>query len=333
MSDIAKLAGVSIGTVSRALANNPLVNKETSQRIQRIANAQNYKVNKQAGNLRNQRVKEVSILIPSPDASILLQDPFFLELFGGIALEMNMTKHDINLSGYNPVDLLGVQKSVIANRTDGAIVIGQSDLHETFNDLSDEFSNFVVWGGKLKGQKYCSVGSDNIKGGQLAARHLIEQGCRKIAFLGVKGWSECQLRLDGFLAAHEELGVTPCAELILDKSPDAKMSGELAVKQLITSGHEFDGIFATSDMLAISAITGLAKHGIKVPQQVAVVGYDDINFAKQVWPSLTTIRQDTLAGGKTLVHHILAIIEGKKPDSTMLPTELIVRKSSCYRER
>jgi len=174
-----------------------------------------------------------------------------------------------------------------------------------------------------------TIGCDNVEGGREAARHLIGQGRRRIAFLGEASgrYPEFLDRYRGFCLAHEEAGLVPDPALQAD-AITTEQAGHDAMAALIAQGHRFDAVFAASDLIAIGAMHALAERGLSVPGDVAVVGFDDITAAGLASPPLTTVVQDARLAGATLVDTLLAQLRGEAPPCTTLPARLVVRKSS-----
>jgi len=212
-------------------------------------------------------------------------------------------------------------------RADGVIVIGQSLHHEALNALAESDFPMVVWGSRMKDQRYISVGSDNEAGGQAATAHLIAQGCRKLVFLGDPAAPEVGARLEGYARALREAGIErkPQLEVAVKFGSDTAYH---ATGSLLDADVEFDGIMACSDVFAMNAMRALIERGRKVPADVAIVGFDDIPFAAFTSPPLTTIRQNCHAGARLLVEKLMRAIRLERNESAVIPTELVVRPSS-----
>jgi len=174
---------------------------------------------------------------------------------------------------------------------------------------------------------YPVVGGDNALGGYLATRHLIQQGCRNIAFFGDASHPEAGLRHQGYLRALQEAGCARDSRL-----EQSFLFGNKRIRETIDNWLNqrltFDSIFAASDVTAISLMGALSERGISVPRQVRLVGYDDIALAAHIHPSLTTVRQPSDQAGRTLVDLVFESIQGKPRRAVTLPTELITRESS-----
>jgi DNA-binding LacI/PurR family transcriptional regulator len=183
-----------------------------------------------------------------------------------------------------------------------------------------------VWGAHLPDQRYCSVGTDNVGGARMAVEHLIRQGRRRIAFLGDPQTPESGLRHQGYLSALADAGLEASPELTAQAHFTVD-TAYTAARALIDSGVEFDGVFATSDLIAITAIHAFSAAGRRTPEDVSVVGFDDISLARHSAPPLTTVRQDLDLGARRLVDHLFRRIGGEDTPSVTLPPELIVRRS------
>ncbi|MBB6253772.1 LacI family DNA-binding transcriptional regulator [Nitrospirillum iridis] len=328
MDDIARMAGVSKSTVSRALSGSPLVNEETRVRIQALVESHSYRVDTRAQGLRKGQTRTIAVVIPLlHEHDQPISDPFFLELLGHIADAVADHGYDLLLSKIGPGRASGMTDLVDTGRVDGLIAIGQSTAHLGLEQLAARNLPLVVWGAQLADQHYVTVGSDNRAGAERAVSHLIAQGRRRIVFLGQRSVPEMRLRHDGYVAALEAAGITPDPALDVP-TRFASAAALTAMRSLLCGGASFDAVFACSDVIAISAIRALQDQGLTVPEDVAVVGYDDIQMAAFYNPALTTVRQDTATGGRLLVDLLFAQIAGRSARSVMLPTELVVRASS-----
>ncbi|MEM8726969.1 MAG: substrate-binding domain-containing protein, partial [Pseudomonadota bacterium] len=207
----------------------------------------------------------------------------------------------------------------------GMIFIGQSSLHSAFNSLAGGDDRFVVWGANFSDAAYCTVGSDNFAGGRRATSHLLRLGRKRILFLGDTEAPEAEQRFRGYRDALEEAGLGVAEELVLPAHFDVQ-SGEATTRSAIERGIEFDAIFAASDLIAIGAIRALDLSGRKVPEDVSVVGYDNIPAARLVTPRLTTIDQDTNLAGRMLVSKLIDTASGQA-SSERLESSLLIRDS------
>lgn len=328
ITDLARLAGVSPGTVSRALADSQLISKSTRERIQAIAREHDFRPNVMARNLRIKRAGAIGVLIPlGHEAAQHISDPFFMSLIGCLADALTERGHDLLLSRVIPTNPDWLINIVDSGRVDGVILIGQSDQSAVIDRVAERYLPLVAWGANLAGQKHCSVGTDNRKGGELAARHLIERGSRRFAFLGDPVAPEISERLAGVRQALAAAGLGDALEIL-----PAHLTAETAhpaISQWLSQARTLpDGIIAASDVIALSTLRALAERGSLVPGSVRVIGYDDLPLANQTTPPLTTVRQDLVAGAAHLVDLLFRRIGGEKTASVVLEPQLIVRGSS-----
>jgi len=329
MADIARLAGVSTSTVSRALAGSKLVNEETRIRIMELARSLKYTINIGAQNLRLKQNRTIGVVIPYDSATRQhLSDPFFLSMLGSLADALTEQGFDMLVSRVDAEELDAAAAPFDTGRVIGIVLIGQWRHHDQLNQLAARHVPIVVWGAQLPQQLYCTVGSDNVSGGELAVSHLLAQGRLRIAFFGDINLPEVGQRYAGYCQALEKAGIAvdPALQVSVAFLPD---SGRQAVQELLRRDVRFDAIFAGSDLLAMTAINTLRQQGLEVPRQVAVVGYDDIELSTYFHPPLSTIRQPIRAAGRALVASLLELIEGRPAPSLQLPTQLMARDSSA----
>ncbi len=328
MSELARLAGVSSSTVSRALAGHPMIPEATRKAIQAIAIEHGYVINRAARNLRQSQTQTIAVATPlGHEREQLISDPFFLHLFGHLADEISRQGYDILLVREPSPDSTWLDRLIRSQRADGFIIIGQSDQHAILNQAAETFLPLVVFGSEIPGQRYCSVGSDNFVGGELATRHLLSCGRRRIMFLGPAELPQIDLRLAGYRAALHAQGYESDDALVLP----AHFTGDSAYEQVrdaLEQGTGFDAIFAASDGIALSAIRALEAAGRRCPEDVAVVGFDDSDVASHARPALSSIRQDLGGIAKDLVARLFKRLEGEETPSATLPVQLIVRDSA-----
>jgi DNA-binding LacI/PurR family transcriptional regulator len=328
MADIAKVAGVAVSTVSRALAGSSLVEKSQRVEIMRIAQELGYVINSTARNLRLQRTQILNVVIPlGHEASQPLTDPFFVEILGHLADEITQRGYGMFLQKVLPPMGDWLLRLIGSNRADGIIVVGQSTEHKALEAVAARYLPLVVWGGHLKKQSYCTVGTDNVAGALAATEHLLKTGRRKIVFFGDPSIPEIRLRYEGYrqALAHATKEVTGPRAVPAHLTADTAYE---AMRAFVNSGADFDAIVAASDVIAMSAIRALTASGRSVPDQVAVVGYDDLAIAAHFNPPLTSVRQDLRHGAHVLVDLLLRRMNGERTPSATMPAELVVRESS-----
>jgi DNA-binding LacI/PurR family transcriptional regulator len=327
ITDLARLAGVSPGTVSRALAGKSLVNAKTREKIEGLAREHGFRPNQMASGLRRQKTGVIGVVIPlGHDTRQQISDTFFMTLLGFLADELTRKGYDLMLRRVVPgTDPDWLDRFIGSGMIDGAIVIGQSDQYDRIEDVADGYGPLVVWGNHTEGQRHCVVGTDNRLGGRMAAERLIAAGARRIAFLGDTTAIEFAARFGGAQDVAQRMRAEIIA-LPTHLSPDR--AGEEIAAHLAAHGNKIDGIFAATDTLAALALTTLRARGVAVPDAIKLVGFDDLPIARQTVPPLTTIRQDIAAGARGLVDLLLRRLAGETTESLILPPELIVRETA-----
>lgn len=329
MADLARLAGVAPSTVSRALAGSELVSAATRERVQTLARQFNYTVNRTATNLRSGISRTIGVVVPYEQASRQsFADPFLHGMIGSLADALTVRGYEMLLARIDAEQLDSAAGLVDGGRTAGVILIGQWRQHDQLNAMADGGLPLVVWGAQLPGQRYCTVGGDNLKGGRLVAEHLLAEGHRRIGFLGDTDLPEVAERYRGFVDTLKAHGVAQ-PERRHASVPFLADAGRHAMDALLDAEPTLDAVFASSDLLAMAAIGALRERGLRVPEDVAVVGYDDVELAAHFSPPLTTVRQSLHGGGVALVEALLQTLEqGQAAPSVQLETDLIVRQSS-----
>ncbi len=330
--DIAHLAGVSQPTVSRALRGSPMVNPETRERILRIARELNYKVDKNASSLRLRNAGTLALLFfedPTNDDSLI--NPFFHAMLGSITRACALRGYDLLVS-FQQLSTDWQADYEDSNKADGIILLGYGDYHESrerLQRLVEQGTHFVRWGAALPDQPGVSIGSDNFQGGFDITAHLLDQGCQRIAFIGHASshYPEFEERYRGHVAAMAARGISAAPGLQHD-AITTEQDGYDACQALLARGAQVDGVFAASDLIAIGAMRALREHGLRVPQDVALAGFDDIPLAASVSPTLTTVQQDTKQAGQLLVEKLLALINGEAVEGQTIAVKQVLRESS-----
>jgi DNA-binding LacI/PurR family transcriptional regulator len=328
MADIARLAGVSVATVSRALNGSPLVGRETRERIAELARSLNYSINLSAQNLRLKKNQTVAVVVPFDARSRQhISDPFFLAMVGSLADALTDRGYDMLLSRVDAEALDSAATLVDSGKAIGLIIIGQWGHHDQLNDMAARRVPVVVWGAQMPQQLYCSVGGDNHAGGLLATRHLLALGRRRMVFLGDARLPEVQLRLAGHRQALQEAGIAfdPALELPV---PFEVMAARKAMDQLCAEDSRFDAVVACSDLLALQAVQAVHATGRRVPADVAVVGYDDMAVATWSDPPLSSVHQPVSLAGAEMVLALQHLLQGQRAVPRTLPVHLVLRASA-----
>ncbi|MBT8079711.1 MAG: substrate-binding domain-containing protein [Gammaproteobacteria bacterium] len=327
LQDLADLAGVSRATASRALNDNPIISARTRKKLQALARKHGYSINRQARDFRLRRTSVISVVFMlDVESQQHMSDPFFLDMLGGIADALADHDYDLLLAHAPIANILDVKESRVMRQSDGVIFIGQEQQLEQLNQLAEDGQLMVVWGYPVPDKKYVVVGGDNVGGGYKATKHLLEIGRRKIGFFGATNNPENAARHEGYLKALSEYNVDPDPTLKVDV-PFEMLRAREAIIDMLDSQVELDAVVCISDVMALATMSTLQELGLRVPQDISVVGYDDITLAAYSSPQLTTVRQNIRHAGRILVESVLGLINGENVPDTMLSSELIIRNS------
>ncbi|MDO7836411.1 substrate-binding domain-containing protein [Sphingobium sp. HBC34] len=326
ITDLAKIAGVSVSTVSRALTSKGALNKDTRRRIQELAARHGFRINVAAQNLRLGRTGAVAVLLPlGHERGQHLSDPFFMAMLGFLADELAERGYDLLLSRVLPDGEDWLDSFIRAGRTDGVIIIGQSNQSAVLDRTASHYQPLVIWGAYGARNQYLTVGTDNMAGGALAATHLLARGRRSLAFFGNVSVPEFAARYQGFLSALPADARDRVELVHAHVTPEASYR---AATDYFAAGHRPDGIFAASDVTAMGVIAAAAEQDMRVPEQLSVIGFDDVPLAQMSNPPLTTVRQDIRRGAALLVELLCRRLAGETAQSVQFAPELVIRESS-----
>jgi len=325
MSDIARLAGVSESTVSRALSGSTLIAESTRQRILEIARATRFVANEQARSLALGRLKIIEVIFAIERGTLQqVSDPFFVDMLAKLIDEFSRHEYDVLVSHSTPWDPDRPDCAYVRGRAAGLIIIGQGRHRNQIRDLARSYRQVVTWGAVDDNEDHCIVGSDNVGGGRLATCHLLGLNRRSIVFLGDRELPEIRQRYEGYREALVNAGIALDERLVVNAPFDIHKA-RVAARSLPELPVRFDAVFAASDMIALGAIAALKEAGLRVPEDIAVVGFDDIPAAAHIYPGLTTVRQDISRAARALVERLLALLDDRPAPSTRIETSLIVR--------
>ena len=319
--DVAKKAGVSIATVSRVINRNGGYSRETEERVRKTIEECGFTPNVNAIGLRTNRSNSLGVIVPD------ITNEFFARIIR--ELDSFLLKHRYSLLVCNSNEDYMLEnmhiKGLAEKHVDGIIYIsGQNEIKKM-----NEIKNLpVVYIDRAPGNAEVLILSDNEMGGYLAGRELIHKGCRKTLFLrDIRYASTIRSRKDGYIRALQESGIPYSEEMEMSCFPEYGGARSVMERLLREKGCFFDGVFATNDMMALACVNVLAENGIKIPDEVKVVGFDNISLTQFTSPQITTIAQDTrelaLRAGET----ILKMIDNEeiKEKKTIIPVRLVVR--------
>jgi DNA-binding LacI/PurR family transcriptional regulator len=331
IADIARLAGVSKSTVSRALNDSPLISDETKERIRALAEEHEFELNAPARQLSLRQSHTIAFITYAYKTSAPMPDAFMLEIMSGISTGLHEHGYDLLVVQIGPNDTDWVGRYLRSGRADGFILLSATCSPRHLRTLVEQEAPFVIWDVAPRTHRnYCSVSGDSVTGGRLATEHLLNAGRRRIGFLGGPAHApEVRDRLSGYEAALREAGVEVDPSLVVHADwANPETTGALAIRQLLERAPDVDAVFANSDLLAIAAMDELREHGRRVPGDVAVVGYDDVSIARYSNPPLTTIRQNGPLAGRLLAQNLVQRLESGAITNVAIPAELVVRESA-----
>ncbi len=326
IEDVAAMAGVSRSTVSRVVNGATAVSPAAVAAVELAISELNYVPNRAARSLASRATMAIALVVPE-DTTRFFGDPFFAAVVNGINKRISKSDYVLNLiiASDDPNDK--ATEYLRSGAVDGAIIVS----HHTSDAFIDRIAAAmpVVFGGRPVRQRerdyYVDV--DNVEGGRLATQHLLDAGRRKLATItGPTTMPGGIDRLTGFREALEAAGLSPVA---IEDGDFTAAAGAAAIRRILESGVEFDGLFIASDLMARGVLVELTRAGIRVPDDVAIVGYDDSPVATSVSPTLTTVRQPSLEQGEVMADILLTLLAGGYPPrETLLDTQLIVRESA-----
>jgi DNA-binding LacI/PurR family transcriptional regulator len=326
MVDVARMAGVSTATVSRALSGSSSIPESTRQRISEIASRIGYRINHMAASFRRGQTNSIGVVVLAADEQPQ-SDPFILGLVGHIADVLNAQGMNLLLTRVRQ-DHKGAMEALFnSGQVAGLLVIGQNQHHGALNALEDAGIPLVVWGALLPETRYALVGGENLAGGIMATELLLAKGARRILFLGDTRYPEGRLRFEGYAKALKKHGLKADKALQCHCLLSAPVI-ESEIRRKLDARVAFDAVFVSSDVGALTVISTLGKLNILVPHQIRVVGYDNIDTAAYSHPTLTTIHQPIDLAASALVELLREKIDGAASRVLVLPAQLIERDST-----
>jgi DNA-binding LacI/PurR family transcriptional regulator len=328
IKDIAKQLGISPSTVSRALKNHPDISEETRKAVNELADKLRYQPNAVALSLKQSRSNTIGVIIPE------IVHYFFSSVISGIEDVAYDAGFTVIICQSNELFAREVSntRALMAHRVDGVLVSVSKETKDTqhFGDLRNNGIPIVFYDRIIPGFSADQVIVDDFEAAYLATRHLIEGGRRRILhFAGPQNLLIGQQRKDGFLKAMKEAGL-PSTDSIIEADNFEK--ARVAVMEVLNSGFSFDGVFAVNDLTAVGAMQTIQKRGIKVPEEIAVVGFSDGSFSGLTDPTLTSVDQHGYEMGtiatEILLQRIKAADRNYPFETRILQANLIVRGSS-----
>ncbi len=328
IKQVADHARVSVATVSRVVNNTGYVSADLRERVEKAMNALNYKPSALARSLRRQETLTIGVMLPQ------LNQPFFSTL--AFAIEKTLFANDYKTLICSSEEDIEKEAAyvdmLLRQRVDGVIIVPTGRSTDNMNRLINGLVPAVLVDRDIPGVQVNRVLCDNVDGGRQAIRHLLELGHRRIAIIGGPGYSQAiEERIRGVKLGYKELGL-PYAEANFIMSELKEFdNGYQVANQLLRAPHRPTAIFALTDVTAVGVLHAAAEVHLKLPDDLSVVGFDDIPLAAHSIPALTTVAQPIYEMGATAAHLLLAHLSSEQPEeqTVTLPTQLIVRNSTA----
>ncbi|MQY39893.1 HTH-type transcriptional regulator DegA [Streptomyces sp. RB17] len=330
LEQVAARAGVGRGTVSRVINRSPKVSERSRAAVERAIDELGYVPNLAARSLVTRRTHSVALVVPEAETR-LFSEPYFSTIIRGVSSRLSTAGMQLLLvlvrDGEEHARLASY---LTAQRVDGVLMVAvHSD--DTLPDLLDGLAVPTVLAGRRHDLEHVGhVRADNSGGARLAVQHLLDKGRRTVATItGPLDMDVARARLDGYREALRSAGIT-VDEGLISHGDFTEGGGRVAMRDLLQRRPDLDAVFAASDVTASGAVHELRTRGLRVPDDVAVVGFDDSIVARHIDPPLTSVRQPIEEMGHTMASLLLDEIDqrGKGHREVVLPTELVLRESA-----
>ncbi|ANZ39572.1 LacI family transcriptional regulator [Lentzea guizhouensis] len=327
IEEVARVAGVSKSTVSRVINQEPYVSAKAREAVHAAIAELGYSPNQAARALAGHRANAIALVVSEPTGRVL-SDPFFAGVLRGVHSELAGRHVQLLLMMSQPADTGDLVAYLSSGHVDGALLVslhGEDPLVAMLHEIG---LPVVVGGRPLGSTSVPFVDADNFTGGLEAARHLVSLGRKRIGTVaGPKDMAVGADRLSGFRRGLGEAKIGADLVAHADFTPE---SGARAMAELLDQAPDLDAVFVAADIMAVGALQTLHLRGKRVPDDVAVIGFDDSVLASTATPPLTTVRQDVEELGRTMTWRLLAELAGESglPPSLLLPTSLVRRASA-----
>ncbi|MEU2248783.1 LacI family DNA-binding transcriptional regulator [Streptomyces sp. NPDC019224] len=330
LEEVAARAGVGRGTASRVINGSPRVSAHTREAVEAAVAELGYVPNRAARALAGNRTDAIALVVPESE-SRFFAEPYFSDIVRGVGAALADTEMQLLLT------LVGSDRErrrlaqyLTAHRVDGVLLVSVH-ADDPLPDLLEQLGMPAVMNGRRSAaETLSSVDSDNFEGARGAVEHLVSRGRRTIATItGRLDVYASQSRLDGYRQAVSDAGLEPDERLIAP-ADFSEEGGARAMRDLLARRPDVDAVFAASDVMAAGARQVLREAGRRIPDDVALIGFDDSAVARHMDPALTSVRQPIEEMGRAMTRVLLDMIAGESADRAqiVLPTELVVRDSS-----
>ncbi|YCQ15338.1 LacI family transcriptional regulator [Arthrobacter sp. Z1-15] len=323
---VAALAGVSRATVSRVVNGAPSVDPHLARSVEQAVRTLNYVPNRAARTLASRRTYTVTLLVPESTSKVFA-DPFFATVVEGVARYLNTTDYMLNMVTSSEANPEKTRRYLLGGNVDGVLVVSHHSGDHSWAHLNGSLP-LVFAGRPLMGvaDSYF-VEVDNEEGAFDATTRLIEDGRRHIATIA--GPQDMPPGVDRLAGWRSSLRAAGLDDALVETGDFTVTSGAAAMRRLLDRGKPLDGLFAANDQMAAGAYSVIKERGLRIPEDIAVVGFDDDYYATSLSPALTTIHHPIAALGEKMAELLVELIEGRPAERVhRLPTSLVVRESA-----
>jgi LacI family transcriptional regulator len=330
LKDIARELGVSVVTVSKVLRNHEDISTETRDRVLKLIKERNYQPNLAARALVTGRSHLIGLVVPD------LVHPFFAELAKGISCVLRARGYGLVIASSEEDPDLERQEigQMLARRLDVLLIASTQWTVESFRKIEEQQQPYVLVDRKFSGLAANFVGTDDLAIGRMATEHLLQNGCKRIAYVGGEHVSTAIERLEGYRGALTAAGLAVPSEYIVcrphcDDAGD--VTGYKATKELLALPVKPDGIFCNNDPIAMGAMEAIFEAGLRIPEDICIIGAGNVRYAGALRVPLSSIDQESAVLGSRSAELALSLVQSKtapRPKQIVIPPKLIVRRSS-----
>ena len=323
---VAALAGVSRATVSRVVNGAPSVDPHLVSSVEKAVRTLNYVPNRAARTLASRRTYTVTLLVPESTSKVFA-DPFFATVVEGVARYLNTTEYMLNMVTSSEANPEKTRRYLMGGNVDGVLVVSHHTGDHSWAHLNGSVP--LVFAGRplINARDSYFVEVDNEEGAAAATARLVESGRRSIATIaGPQDMPPGVDRLAGWRTTLLQAGLD---DALVETGDFTVTSGAAAMRRLLDRGKPLDALFAANDQMAAGAYSVIKERGLRIPEDIAVVGFDDDYYARTLSPALTTIHHPIAALGEKMAELLVELIEGRPAERIhRLPTSLVVRESA-----
>ncbi|BCJ71359.1 LacI family transcriptional regulator [Catellatospora sp. IY07-71] len=324
LEQVAQRAGVSRATVSRVVNDSPTVAESIRAAVRRAIDELGYVPNQAARSLVTQRTDSFALILPESPSRVFSDDQFFPGIIRGVSQELDSAdKQLVLMVAGSQASHDRIERYALARHIDGVLIASMHGADPLPGTLARMGIPVLCGGRPLSQVRVPYVEVDNVTGARTAVRHLLETGRSRIATIA--GPQDMVAGIDRLTGYREELRGSDRRSIVAvgDFTRD---SGAVAMRQLLEDDPDLDAVFVASDLMAHGALQALQAAGRRVPDDVAVIGFDDIALARYTEPPLSTVRQPIVGQGREMARQLLRLAAGEDiADSVILPTELVIR--------